>query len=312
MSLLGFPLVIRINIVLVFYYLVGLLLFWAQTPGFDLYSHGFMHYYYDEPYLGSYNVFGIQVPRYLLLSYSYGFGRIIGIPSGWIAFLIWTMPVYALYKYFKTQQSLKFSDLIVWVFIFLAALKYSSLLIGAVWLISYYLTGRKFLLIGIFFHPLLLVVLPLLFLNIIKKLHLHFFITSFFLVVILNYFNNIYGMIALDPNYKGVINFDNFPQVIYLAQRKSEYLFIIVSLILILNLKKKLKIDKIIVKIFPFLLLFLAYGFVFFFDKSPGLVSFFGDQYEYLDMTWFDFGTRDYAEHDKIPFRELRNIHNAN
>lgn len=302
----------RVNIVLAYCYLVGLLLFFAQTPGFDLYSHGFMHYYYDEPYLGSYSLFEIQVPRYLLLSYSYSFGRMIGIPLGWIAFIIWAVPMHAVYMYLQKCPSVKIGHLITWFFVFMVAVKFSSMSIGLIWLISYYLVGKRYLLLGFFFHPLLLIILPLFFLKIVKNLHLYFLIKMFFLVAVLNYFNNTYGVIALDPSSRKGVTFDNFFQILHLAQRKIEYLFVAVFSIFLFNLGIRMKNGRIFIKLLPILSLFSVYGFVILFDKSAGIVALFGSQYEYLSMTWIDFGTRDYAEYDKVSLRDLRNAHNEN
>jgi len=134
----------------------------------------------------------------------------------------------------------------------------------------------------------------------------------FFLVAVLNYFNNTYGVIALDPSSRKGVTFDNFFQILHLAQRKIEYLFVAVFSIFLFNLGIRMKNGRIFIKLLPILSLFSVYGFVILFDKSAGIVALFGSQYEYLSMTWIDFGTRDYAEYDKVSLRDLRNAHNEN
>lgn len=133
-----------------------LIIFGAQSIGYDLYAHSLIYYFNNESITHSYLFDDLKLilPRYLLLSYVYEIFREIGIPSGWIALMLTFVPIISIHSTIaKWDKGLHYLRPILVLLCVLASYFYAGLTLSLLWLVALIVTKRKLFIIGSFFHP---------------------------------------------------------------------------------------------------------------------------------------------------------------
>ena len=165
----------KYSLFILFILLLGFLCFLLQTPGFDLYSHVINTYFYDSSeYESNLVLFGRVVPRYFLLSNIYKMTRIIGIPTGIVAYFLWTIPVLSTLRIHKGKY-ISTLNLIFCLFSLYVATRYSGIYLTFLYAI-YFLRTHAFLsYLGFLFHPFAPVIYIILFVFDFRNLKKNFF-----------------------------------------------------------------------------------------------------------------------------------------
>jgi hypothetical protein len=273
-----------------------------SSTGYDLYAHSIMYYFSSEFTTHSYIFFydDLVLPRYFLLSYIYGFSRNLGIPIGWVAVVLCFIPSF---KILASNGIINFKfkgilNLIILILVYF----YSGLSLALLWLLAYFVTGKRFYLIGGLFHPvgIILVAMALMFNK--KKITSSFifilmlisFLSASFVFLKFNIFSNIIDV----ENIKFIVNFKSLIEIIiYTYESKSNEIHGLIIFVIIFmfknpsgnifsNMASKINY-KIIMQTAMFLILLNSFTR----DYNSLLCSaVYCKASDAIYVTWFDFG----------------------
>lgn len=287
---------------------IGLVLF--QSPGFDFYSIGYIHYYYDAESLNKITLFGIDFPRYLAFSDILIVTRMLGIPSGYPITILIIIPLLYIINTDCRNKKLNLTCLYFIILVFFLSIKFSVLLLSSVWIFSFYISKRKIFLLGFFFHPAALIFVVLFFfLKIFCVKHIY---NLLYIAIILFSLNLALGQFEV-INYKQeagrVVLLENVFNLLESSIRKIEFLFILLIGIFFSYYTRQVFFHRVFFYITPLFFLFSILFYILFFEKSTFFSSLFSNQYDYISITFLDFGQRDYNLNDFDNIWRLRDAH---
>jgi len=292
----------------------ALILIFSNSIGFDLYSHSAMYYFHNEAYGAFYNFFNIIVlPRYFLLSYIYEFFSVIGIPTGIVVVVLILYPLNQIVKsiqlfFISNKGGVEYIIFILTSYMLI--LFYSGLSLSFLWAIAYFLSAKKRFLIGVFFHPvgIVLYVFVTLFSKSLKYKTLFYASIIFLVFIILETY--LIGFFTSGKIANASVDLLNIDMLISYSEKiKSKtteikfLLYILIIYLVLYNLKKLIKINLTIFK-FNYIVLILACfsmsltSYMFYKNKKTLLYYIFIenniDNYS-IYTTWFDFGEKNFA-----------------
>jgi hypothetical protein len=271
-------------------------LIFLNTLGFDLYAHAIWYSDGNEviAHFRSYELFGIKLPRYLLLSYIYEITAQYKIPLGWVAFLLQLLANYNLLvksdliKLAPMNINEMVKRIVILNVIFYLNVTYSAASLSLLWALSYKLRPKKIFILGAFFHPIGFI--TFLIINNRKNTMLYIFI-----VAIITIFLSIYGDFY-STNTARLMSVVNSKGVTYsLIVAKSEYVYILILLMAAAYLTRKSFITNVInrknvkfIFILNFFLIFSLVSFLSFYVSGNFLMYFFSfDFHPVILHTWF-------------------------
>ena len=147
-------------------FLVFFLVFvlYSSVPiGFDLFHHVFtyeMGYEMSQRMNAGHEFFGINIPRYLLLSSIFNLSSLIGVPIFLCITLLVAAPLNSIIMEFISKRRITISDLLLLLFSLLFTIYFSGLSLSMLWFIAFFYTKKKVFAFG-FFHPVSLLLTPL-------------------------------------------------------------------------------------------------------------------------------------------------------
>jgi hypothetical protein len=166
---------------LIYLIFISLLIF-SQNTGFDFYSHS-LSYSYGNVYLG-WNFYSFDFDRYLLLSKIYTLFGYTYIPLGWVIYIIIIIPcVYILRQALPQGGKYSLHNIVILSAMMYFVLYYSAINLGLLYLLAFFMSKKNIFMVGLFFHPVLLVLTPFL-LNTSNK----YFIACLFICIGLFYY----------------------------------------------------------------------------------------------------------------------------
>lgn len=129
-----------------------------NTLGFDLYSHAIAHSSGEafSTLYKVYELFGIEINRYLLLSDIYLLSTKLYIPFGFTMAVLIILPNYAIYRIIEEDPRLRTgpSSAFFLVITVLASFFYSALSMTILWTIALLASNNRVFILGTLFHPL--------------------------------------------------------------------------------------------------------------------------------------------------------------
>lgn len=292
----------------------SILLFLSNSTGFDFYSHSVMYYYHNEAVGKFYSFFDLIVlPRYFLLSYIYEFSSVIGVPLAYIAIILILYPLNTIIKIIEKSSINNKVKTIHIVFLFMTYLLsffYSGLSLSFLWGIAYFVSGKRIFLIGLFFHPVG-IILYLMITASSKVLKFKYLIIAIFLflsfVIIETY---LIGFFTSGKLINGNVLLVDLSEILAYSDKlktkvqEIKFLFIILLLYLIFK-KYKFNFTINYSYIIVMLVCFSLFISVHMLSKPTLLYYLFSEQsidnYA-IYISWFDFGVKDLD----VEYRDLR------
>jgi hypothetical protein len=290
------------------------LLFLSNTVGFDFYSHSLIYYFNKNVITHSYLIFDtISLPRYGLLSVFYEVISRIGVPPGFLAIFLLYPPIFTITKYLfisKNDSKVNFYKFLIFVLLCYLVLFYSGTSLAILYVISYFMSKKKYFLLGVFFHPILIFVsvISLFFIN--RKIYI-WFILNFSIIFYLFFIGTKFQILTCfaSNNIKLDIQKDIIIELLeYTYSNKSGEinLFIILSISVIFITKTFIGKILNILKSMKFSLFFLKSNLFFFlivinfYFTINGADSLFINIIKFkmtdvIYVSWFDFGYPDYS-----------------
>jgi len=293
-----------------------LFLFSLQSTGFDLYGHSVAFFYeYGEQYYG-YDVFGLcVVPRYLLLSTIYEFGRDAGIPLGWVCISLFILPVLSIFRHINgSPRSMQIMEIFILLIVFYCAFFFSSINLSLVWLIAYLTSRKGIFMLGAFFHPVSFLIYFLIFILVrrqfFKFLILAFAVFGFFIL------NDLLDFLeSVNQDYiRYSVNFDSLLSLgLFFLETKGIYLYLVLFFTLLFFFRTYfhkfycLKIRYCHFFISIAMVWVIGVGVVFMHDK-PSLFGELsgGPTNPVVYVTWFDFGYKSIFFHGYNELYQMR------
>jgi hypothetical protein len=273
---------------------MGLVSFLFQTPGFDLTSHAVEYYHYEDGTGRQYrSIFEFDLPRYLLLSEFYTLGRMFFIPTGVVALILWFVPVYFVIDKFKNSRDIPIIYVLFIFFAMFVAVRYSTTHLVMLYVFSIYLVRNVKLIFGLFFHPIgILFLLLLYFIFEFKVLFLH--VIRVFLIFFVIYFI-LYSPYLLNYELGSVLHYPltDLSLIFDIILKKSFLLFIVpigvLSYFAFNHILYKLVINKYYLYPLCFLIVITLYFYTLLYDVRSYVNSYHIDEYSILfDILWLD------------------------
>jgi len=290
------------------------LLFLSNSVGFDFYSHSVIYYFNKYTITHSYLIFDtISLPRYGILSVIYELISRSGIPLGYSVVFLLCPPILIITRYlFTSINNFKIDFYRIFIFFLLCylVLFYSGTSLAILYITSFFISKNKYFLLGVFFHPILILVSLISFCFVLNKKIFIWFLAVFSLIFYLFFIGTKFQILtcfAVD-NIKLNIEKDILIELFdYTYSNKSGEINLFITLFFlvifvtktfvgnIFNTFKKIKIRLSFLNTYLFIFLICINSYFFFNGADSLILDIFRLKIsDVVYISWFDFGNSDY------------------
>jgi len=232
--------------------LLSMLLVSFQSYGYDIYAHMLMYGFSDSSGDFYYKLdnFNLYIPRYLFLSNIYSLAYSLELPMLLIPIFLLSIPYWEILK----RNNDNSTSLIIFIIL---GYFFSGVSLVTIYIYAYFKSGKNYLLLGGFFHPIGFLLVPLI---LIKELNSKnvFFIFIFLALTI------IFGSYSFNENIHEIkkINSENLYHYLGLVEGKLKSMPVLGALmfsIISYFVARKIKLLGKMINILPYGLIFLLF-----------------------------------------------------
>jgi len=260
-------------------------LYFSLVPlGFDVYWHTVSYKLDGQAINHSYNILGVPLPRYFFLSYIYMAFAGLGVPLMWVVIVLSMIPILYYHYHISFSKNMKLHEMIILESLLFLCVFYSGLSLCLMYVIAYWQTRKRLLLIGVFMHPLG---------GVLYVASFIFHRSGLINVIMLGVFFSIFSYMFMEENitFKYTITLDNFENYQNLLMAKSREL-IFLSILLFLTYIVFFPMKHLTFTYsWPIFLIFnyaVVLGLVMYTSGSINMIKNYKHPVIYL--SWFDIG----------------------